>query len=187
LKDKIEIPLSKKKISILLLASIGLISGGFWMVINPENAGRFFNPITKRFFYLNSELIQIIGIVGILFFGAAAIYGLTKIFDKKIGLILDSNGITDNSNASSIGLIEWNDILGIRTKQVMSTKFLLIDIVNPEKYLGKAKNGIQSRLMKSNMNMYETPLSITSNTLNYDFGELEKLIQTEFKRNKNVG
>jgi hypothetical protein len=187
LKSTIEIPLSKKKIILLLLASIGLISGGIWMVINPENAGRFFNPITKRFFYLNSELIQIIGIVGILFFGAAAIYGLTKIFDKKIGLILDSNGITDNSNASSIGLIEWNDILGIRTKQVMSTKFLLIDVVNPEKYLGKAKNGIQSRLMKANMNMYETPLSITSNTLNYDFGELEKLIQTEFKKNKNVG
>jgi hypothetical protein len=187
LKSTIEIPLSKKKIILLLLASIGLISGGIWMVINPENAGRFFNPITKRFFYLNSELIQIIGIVGILFFGAAAIYGLKKLFDKKIGLILDSNGITDNSNASSIGLIEWNDILGIRTKQVMSTKFLLIDVVNPEKYLGKAKNGIQSRLMKANMNMYETPLSITSNTLNYDFGELEKLIQTEFKRNKNVG
>lgn len=187
MKSTIEIPLSKKKIVLLLLASIGLISGGIWMVIDPENAGRFFNPITKRFFYLNSELIQIIGIVGILFFGAAAIYGLKKIFDKKIGLTLDSNGITDNSNASSIGLIEWNDILGIRTKQVMSTKFILIDIVNPEKYLGKAKNGIQSRLMKANMNMYETPLSITSNTLNYDFGELEKLIQTEFKRNKNVG
>jgi hypothetical protein len=36
------------------------------------------------------------------------------------------------------------------------------------------------------MNMYETPLSITSNTLKYDFGELEKLIRNEFKRNKNA-
>ena len=68
----------------------------------------------------------------------------------------------------------------------MSTKFLLIDIVNPEKYIGKAKNGIQAKLMKANMNMYETPLSITSTTLKYDFGELEKLIQSEFKRNKNA-
>ena len=68
----------------------------------------------------------------------------------------------------------------------MSTKFLLIDIVNPEKYIGKAKNRIQARLMKANMNMYETPLSITSNTLKYDFGELEKLIQSEFEQNKNA-
>ena len=68
----------------------------------------------------------------------------------------------------------------------MSTKFLLIDITNPEKYIGKAKNGMQAKLMKANINMYETPLSITSNTLKYNFGELEKLIQTEFKRNKNA-
>ncbi len=187
MNNRIEIPLSKKKIILLLLASIGFIAGGIWMVVNPENVERYFNPITKRFFYLNSESIQIIGIVGVLFFGAAAIYGIKKLFDKKIGLILDSSGITDNSNATSIGLIEWNDISDIRTKQVMSTKFLLIDIVNPEKYIGKAKNGIQSRLMKANMNMYETPLSISANTLNYDFGELEKLIQTEYKKNKNVG
>ena len=69
----------------------------------------------------------------------------------------------------------------------MSTKFLLIDIVNPEKYIGKAKNRIQAKLMKVNLNMYETPLSITSNTLKYDFGELEELIKKELKRNKNVG
>ena len=116
------------------------------------------------------------------FFGATGIYGIVKLFDKKIGLIIDSDGITDNSNASSIGLIEWNDITEIRTKQIMSTKFLLIDIVKPEKYIGKAKNGMQAKLMKANMNMYETPLSITSNTLKYNFGELEKLIHTEFKR-----
>ena len=69
----------------------------------------------------------------------------------------------------------------------MSTKFLLIDLKNPEKYIGKAKNVIQAMLMKANLNMYKTPLSITSNTLKYDFGELEKLIQKEYKRNKNVG
>ena len=187
LNKRIEIPFSKKKVTLLVIASIGFISGGIWMVINPENAGRFFNPITRTFLYLNSESIQFIGIAGVLFFGVTTIYGIKKLFDKKIGLILDSKGITDNSNTSSIGLIEWNDILGIRTKQVMSTKFLLIDTVNPEKYIGKAKNDIQSRLMKANMSMYETPLSITPNTLNYSFEKLEKLIQTEYKRNKNVG
>ncbi len=68
----------------------------------------------------------------------------------------------------------------------MSTKFLLIGVENPEKYIGKAKSGIKARLMKTNMKMYGTPLSITSNTLKYDFNELEKLIQTEFEKNKNA-
>ena len=156
------------------------------MIIEPGNARHFFNPINVRFFYLNPESIMLFGVVGILFFGAAVIYGVKKLFDKKVGLIIDSNGITDNSNASSIGLIEWNDISDIRVMQVMSTKFLLIDILNPEKYIGKAKNGVQAKLMKANMSIYQTPLSITSNTLRYDFGELEKLIRNEFKRNKNA-
>ena len=180
MNNRIEIPLSKKKIALLLLGSIAFVAGGIWIATNPE---RF---IPNIFRITDPEIIRIGGIVGILFFGATGIYGIKKLFDKKVGLIIDSDGITDNSNASGIGLIEWNDITEIRTKQVMSTKFLLIDISNPEKYIGKAKNGMQAKLMKANINMYETPLSITSNTLKFDFGELEKLIQTEFKRNKNA-
>jgi len=181
LNTKIEIPLSKKKIILLLIAATAFVIGGIWIVSDPE----IFIP--NIFGITNPEIIRIGGIIGVLFFGAAAIYGIKKLFDKKVGLIIDSHGITDNSNASSIGLIEWNDISEIRTQQVMSTKFLLIDIVNPEKYIGKAKNRIQAKLMKGNMNMYGTPLSITSNTLKYDFGKLEQLVQTEFERNKNVG
>ena len=111
---------------------------------------------------------------------------MRKLSDKKPGLIIDKNGITDNSNASSIGLIEWSDISEIKTSQVMSTKFIMIEVINPEKYIEKAKNGMKAKLMRANMKMYGTPLSITSNTLNYNFEELEKLIETEFRRNKNV-
>ncbi|WP_431160940.1 STM3941 family protein [Flagellimonas beolgyonensis] len=181
MNNRIEIPLSKKKIALLLLGSIAFVVCGIWIATNPE---RF---IPNIFRITDPEIIRIGGIVGILFFGATGIYGIKKLSDNKVGLIIDSDGITDNTNALSIGLIEWNDITEIRTKQVMYTKFLLIDITNPEKYIGKAKNGMQAKLMKANMNMYETPLSITSNTLKYDFGELEKLIQTEFKRKKTQG
>jgi hypothetical protein len=187
LNNRIEIPLSKTKIILLSIGSIVFSGVCIGMALNHGNARRLFSPLFKRFIYLEPETIQIIGIIGIIFFGIAGIYVLKKLFDKKIGLIIDSNGITDNSNASSIGLIEWNDILDIRTEQVMSTKFLLIDIENPEKYIKKAKSGMKANLMRSNMKMYGTPLSITSNTLKYNFGELQKLIQTEFKRNKNVG
>ena len=59
----------------------------------------------------------------------------------------------------------------------MSTKFLLIKLSNPEKYIEKAKNEMTARLMRTNIKMYGTPLSITSNTLKYDFEKLEKLIK----------
>ncbi len=164
----------------LQIGAIAFVVGGIWIATNPES----FMP--NIFKITDPEIIRIGGIIGILFFGAAGTYGIKKLFDKKVGLIIDSNGITDNSNASSIGLIEWNDISEIRTKQVMSTKILLIGVVNPEKYIGQAKNRLQAKLMEANMYIYKTPLSITSNTLKYDFGELEKLIQTEFNRIKNA-
>ncbi len=67
----------------------------------------------------------------------------------------------------------------------MSTKFLLIEVKNPEKYIKNAKGGMKARFMKTNMKMYGTPLSITSSTLKYGFNELEKLIQTEFEKYNN--
>jgi hypothetical protein len=182
LNKRTEIPLNKNKITLLLIGSLAFVVFGIWFTFEPE----IFIPKYGRFRTQNPDIILFVGILSILFFGTTTIYGIRKLFDKKTGLIIDSDGITDNSNASSIGLIEWNDISEIRTMQVMSTKFLLIDIVNPENYIQKAKNGIQARLMRANMNLYETPLSISTNTLKYDFEELEKLIQKEFKRNKNA-
>ena len=158
---------------------------GLLFIFQPENFVSDY-VLAKFRIFNNPKSIRTIGIIAVLFFGATGIFGIKKLFDKKIGLIIDSNGITDNSNASSIGLIEWTDITGIRTEKVMSTKFLLIDTINPEKYIGKAKNSIKAKLMRANMNMYRTPLSITANTLKFDFNELEKIINSEFKKNKNA-
>ncbi len=181
MENKIEIPLSKNKIILLAIGSFLFVVAGIWLFTNSTE----FQSHSIRLMR-NPIVIKSVGIIASLFFGATGIYGIKKLFDKKVGLIIDKNGITDNSNASSIGLIEWNDISKIKTEQVMSTKFLLIGVKNPEKYIGKAKSGMKSRLMKANMKMYGTPLSITSNTLKYDFNELEKLIQTEFEKNKNA-
>ena len=178
MNNRIEIPLSKKKITLLLIGAIAFVVCAVWVAIYPE---KFIPNIFK---IANPEIIRTGSIIGFLFFCATGIYGIRKLFDKKAGLIIYSEGIFDNTNASSIDLIEWIDIIEIRTEQIMSAKFLFLVIVNPEKHIGKAKNGMQ--VLKANMSLYKTPLSITSNTLKLNFGELEKLIQTEFRINKNA-
>ena len=177
MKNRIEIELNSKKDKLLLIPSILFTFIGIWFLFNP-------NILSNH--NLTPEIIRIINISLILFFGINSIIGLKKIFNRKIGLIIDSNGITDNSNKSSIGLIEWKDITEIRTKHILSTKFFLIDINNPEKYLEKSKSIYQSKLLKINMDSYGTPLYITSYSLNFDFKELERILQTEFERNKNA-
>ncbi len=170
--DKIEIPISKTKISFLLIGASIFVILGVLFLLTPDkfSTSIFRNP-------------QIIGIVAVLFFGAAGIFGLRKLFDKSVGLTIDDYGITDNSNASSVGLIDWSDILEIKTEQVMSTRFLLIFVDNPDKYLERV-NGFKRKLMKGNMKMYGTPLSITSNTLRYDFSDLERLIKEKLIEKK---
>jgi len=173
MNQPIRIPISKGKLFFGIGGSILFVMMGIFIYTNVDISSK--NPV----------FLKIIGSASVLFFGATGIYGLTKLFDKKAGLIIDNAGITDHSNATSVGLIKWSDITAIKTRQVKSTKFLLIEVGNPEVYLEKAKSGIQRKLMQANMKTYGTPLSITSNTLSYDFGKLEKLVQEKFmKHNK---
>jgi hypothetical protein len=169
--EKIEIPISKQKIFIVLFGVLILFVGGICLVLKPETFGN--NIIGIR----NPENIRFFGIAGIIFFGAALIYGISKLFDNKPGLIIDENGISDNSNASSVGLINWSDIVEIKAEQVMSTKFLLIYVKNSEEYITKTKSALKRKLLQANMNKYGTPISIIYNTLSWDFAKVEKLIR----------
>ena len=166
--NKIEIPLSKTKVILLVLGALVFVVLGTLFVINPE---KFISPIMR-----SPEFIRISGIASILFFGIAGIYGIIKLFDNTIGLTVDENGITDNTNASSVGLINWTDITEIKTEQIMSTKFLLIFTNNTDKYLDRV-GSIRRKLMLANEKMYGTPLSITSNTLKCNFDDLERLLK----------
>ena len=175
--NKIEIPISKKKTLLLLIGAILFVIFGVLLIMTPD---KFISLVFR-----NPQTIRIGGIAAVLFFGVAGVYGLRKLFDKTIGLSIDEKGITDNSNAASVGLIEWNDILEIKNEQVMSTRFVLIFTRCPEKYL-ESVNGFKRKLMQGNMKMYGTPLSITSNTLRYNFNDLEQLIKDKLTEQKKL-
>lgn len=169
--NKTEIPLSKTKILLLLMGSITFVILGLLFIITPET---FTTTIFR-----NSKTIMFAGIAAILFFSMTSMFGIKKLFDQTTGLTIDKKGITDNSNASSVGLINWTDIKAIKATQVVSTKFLLIFVNNPEKYLERL-SGWKRKLLESNMKTYGTPISITSNTLKYNFKDLEKLIMSKY-------
>ena len=164
--NKIEIPFNNTKLLLGIGGSILFVILGLYLFTTISDQQTRFNP----------TLVKGAGIAGILFFGATGIYGIKKMFDKNIGLTIDDNGIIDNTNASSIGFIKWADITEIKTEQVMSSKFILIYTSDPNGILEKAK-GMKRKLMAGNMKMYGTPLYITSNTLKYNFNDLEKLLK----------
>jgi hypothetical protein len=167
----IEIPLSKTKLFFGICGSILFVGLGIFLI----------KVVAAQQTMINSTIIKGLGILSIIFFGATGIYGIRKITQRRIGLTIDETGITDNSSAVSLGLIEWQDIKAVRTAKIMSTKFLLIDTVRPKKYLVRC-NEMKLKLVKANMEMYGTPISISSNTLKISFNELEKVVQSAFEK-----
>src|SRR6185503_6682164 len=107
--------LSKKKMILALLGAILFIVIGFWFLINPP---RINNP-----FFGNPTVLFIIGLASIIFFGFVAITMIRKLPDKKAGLIINKQGIIDNSSGVSAGLVTWSDIEEIKVIQVMNQKF----------------------------------------------------------------
>lgn len=176
MSEKIEIQLSKSKILLLLIGAIAFVVFGTLFIINPE---QFVNRLFR-----NPEIVRIFGISAVGFFGLCLVFIGKKLIDNKTGLIIDQNGITDNTTATSIGLIEWTDITGIGTVQIAHTKILMLETDKPEKYIERAKNGIAKRAMKANHKMYGSPLSITASSLKIKYNELEQLIKTEFEKRK---
>ena len=167
--DKVEIPLSKTKLFLGIAGSILFVIAGFILFLLNEKLHTGLDPV----------FVKGVAIGCTLFFVATGIYGIKKMFDKTIGLIIDENGIYDNTNASSVGLIKWSDITSIKTEKISSTKFLMIYTKDPESYINRAK-GFKKKLMEGNNKLYGTPLSITSNTLKCKFSDLEKLINDRF-------
>lgn len=173
--QRIEIPLSKAKILIVLLGAVMFVVLGAWLFVDvaSEESGFY------KFF------LQGIGVLGAVFFGYMGAVGVRKLFDNQPGLIIDREGIHDNSSAISAGLVEWKDITGFRSLKIRSTRFIMIDVFDPEKYIARAKNGIAKKAMQANYKLYDSPLAITSGALQYNFDTLENELLAAYEKYKN--
>lgn len=175
MKDTIEIPLSKTKIILLLMGAMAFVIAGILFLITPETFITLFR---------GTATVQAAGIASIVFFGLCLFFLARKLFDNKPGLVIDRHGIIDNTSAFNVGLVEWTDITGIEVLQIASTKLMMVHTDKPDKYIARAKSALARRLMKTNHNMYGSPLSITASSLKIKFSDLERLLSAELNKRK---
>ncbi len=175
METRIEIPVSKTKTALLLIVPLCILILGPIIFLRPESF------ITSTF--NDIEKIKVLGIVG----GVVGLLLLTLILKKwltkKTGFIIDKTGVTDLTNASYPGLIEWKDIKNVEGKKVGPIKLIILHIENPEKYINKAKK-TSIRQMKKNLNIYGSPLLIVSSRLKIKSDDLIMQITNEFQKSK---
>jgi hypothetical protein len=158
------VPLCKRKILLLIAGSIGFVAGGIFVF-----------SISESQMQCDPLIAKIGGILGVLFFGLCGLCGIIKLFDTKPGLILDSEGIIDNSSGVSAGRIPWNEIIDINTTVVANQNFLVFHVTNPEKYVGRG-NYFKRKINAANLKYFNSPIHISANTLKNDFDALTELI-----------
>jgi hypothetical protein len=172
----IEIPLSKKKMILTLLGSIAFVGIGVWFLIAPPKIS---NPV-----FGDPTLLFIVGLASILFFGLVAVVVIRKLPDNKAGLTINEQGIIDNSSGVSAGLVLWSDIEEIRVSQVMSQKFLMFIVRNPQDYINRQTNPLKRKGMEMNYKSYGSPVSISANALQTNFDNLYDLLNKKLKEHK---
>ena len=88
--ERILIPLSKTKIGLLLGGSGVFVAASLWLWNHADEIPHH-----------NALYVEVVAIAGIGFFGLCGLYALFKLFDTEPGLIVDAEGIVDNSSAVS--------------------------------------------------------------------------------------
>ena len=121
-----------------------------------------------------------IGTVSIIFFGYGMIMTGIMLFDFSPGLIINSEGIFDNSSGIKAGMILWNEITDITLAGTTRQKFITIHVVNPDKYFNSS-NIIKNIATRISNIIYGSPIHINSIALDINFDELHMMIDEKFK------
>jgi hypothetical protein len=169
----ISIHLSKGKLLLSTLGAFAFVAIGFWFVLAPPS---------RTGSSLESTLLMVLGLVSILFFGGIAILVIRKLFDSRPGLIIDEQGLTDNSGGLSAGQILWQDIENFKVLQIQRQRLILILVKNPQDYIDRQSNGWKRKLMAMNYRQYGTPISISTNGLKISFAELSEILEQQLGR-----
>src|SRR3990167_2389427 len=163
---EITFQLNKQKIILLLIGSAGFVIFGIWL----------FQIADTIFIY--SILTKIVSVACITFFGFGAVYLSMKLFDNKPGLIINDDGIIDNSSYISVGLIRWKNITNVSITEIDTQKILTIELNNADEIIQK-QNGSKKVLMSLNKNLYKSPVQISSIALKCDFHELYSTLKEQ--------
>jgi hypothetical protein len=174
MEDKISLQLSKKKMLSMSIGAFAFVLLGIWFIINP--------PIQEKGLFSNAKVIQVLGIISVLFFGLLLFTFFRKILDKQPGLIIDEHGITDNASAVSAGHIPWSEIQQLKTIKESGQYFLMIIVDDPYKYIERQKSPLKRKISDLNFKRYGSPINISANTLECDFERLKKIVQDKFDK-----
>ncbi|MEX2484083.1 MAG: STM3941 family protein [Brumimicrobium sp.] len=124
--------------------------------------------------YMPSLLAKIAAYGLIFIFISLSLFHLYKLSENSPRIILDSDGITDNTTIASPGHIPWREIRELDVKTIYSTPLLGIALKDPESFQ-KPSNFVSRFWLSLNNRISSSFYMITTNNLDIDFDEFAEM------------
>ena len=129
--------------------------------------------------------VKAVAAAAIAFFSACGLFALFKLFDRTPGLVIDAEGIIDNSSGLSAGRIPWSDIRGLHVTVVQQRKFICVQVHDPDKYVQRA-SFLKRQLDRLNAKYFGGPIFISAVALRTDFDELLRVVTESLERHRGA-
>ena len=149
---------SKAKLLGLLGLTCAMVGASYFCTTLPDLAPRVF------------------GWIGVAFFGLGFIAIPVMLFRTGPQIVINDEGIEDRR--MKIGVILWDDIRSLSIGAVNSTKFLCVDVADPQKYLSRLPPW-KRRLAAANGSLGFPPLSISCSGLSPGVEEVWAYLQAQ--------
>ena len=157
MEKPIEISKKKKPVAEAVLLLLVLGGSALWVLI------QWIFPRLEGFFKF--KLTAVVVIVAVIVW--AIIIIIKQSSTKKPGLIIDQQGVTDNTNILSVGFIPWSDIISIEEAMGdFKRKMIVLKVKNPEVYINKTVNMAASRQVQ--FRQFGSPIVIMPANLKID-------------------
>ncbi len=120
-----------------------------------------------------NQIAQIVGWLGLVFFGLCFIAILAQLFRTRECVVLDDVGIHD---LRAFGVIAWDDIVSLTIGSVRSQRFLCIEVREPSIYLSRLSTH-KRLLAQANPSLGFPPITISFSGLSPGLEEVLRYVQ----------
>ncbi|MFT4102831.1 MAG: STM3941 family protein [Burkholderiaceae bacterium] len=163
------------RIQWLAVSSILCVIVGFWMLRGAPSPADLETAIST------SAAARGAGWLSIVFGGLGALWAIWRLRDKRPGLVIGPEGLSDRSNITSVGFIPWSDIQSIQAMIANRQPMLLVHVHEPAPYLARGSS-LQQTLRRANWRACGTPIVIAAHALQIRGDLLQAQIQDRLDR-----
>ncbi len=119
------------------------------------------------------------------FFIIISAFLIKKMFDKRPAVTLSPQGITNYSNFVTSDLIKWNEIERFEFVKVRGAGLIYIFVTDVDHFIRQA-SGISFIFMKMGSWISDTPITISTDTLDCSVNDLMKALNYKLEKYKHT-